>query len=184
MGPPVTWCSPPPPPSLAQSHPHAHLPHAMPASPVPAPIQSLQDASPRSSVEMGEEKYRVRHLVPPSPGAILMSARYLDPHKSAPPPPLSLPHTEQATRPPGLLADLHMTAPRAATRVGDPCGPPSLILFFPLPLSPSHTHTHSLSLSLSLCFSLCLPFPLCLSVPPPRSPSPSPLSHELSGACR
>ena len=44
---------------------------------------------------------------------------------------------EQATRLPGLLADLHITAPRAATRVSDPCGPPSLILFFP-----THTHTH------------------------------------------
>ena len=32
----------------------------------------------------------------------------------------------------------------------DPCGPPSLILFYPLSHTHTHTHTHTLSLSLSL----------------------------------
>ena len=37
-------------------------------------------------------------------------------------------------------ADFHITAPRAATRGGDPCGPPSLIMFFPIS---THAHTHA-----------------------------------------
>ena len=40
-----------------------------------------------------------------------------------------------------LYAELILVAPRATTGALDPCGSPSLILFYPLPV---HTHTHTL----------------------------------------